>query len=219
MRTAPLALMLTVVGLFGSVSVARADTSCSGLIKGAAVKGNLVVPKNASCTLDTVSITGDVLVGENAALTVQAYVEPSTIGGSVLADHCAFTLLEGTVTVGGDLQIQSCTAKSGFAGPGIKIRGNFLCQSNLGALRSMARQGRPGRPATEQQIDCGHRRQPEYDRWKSAVPTEHTRPDLSRRAGLGNRRSAGPMFAASGFRSGRHIDHPSRNNAGQASGL
>jgi Tannase and feruloyl esterase len=131
MRTAALALMLTVVGLFGSVSVARADTSCSGLIKGAAVKGNLVVPKNASCTLDTVSITGDVLVRENAALTVQAYVEPSTIGGSVLADHCAFTLLEGTVTVGGDLQIQSCTAKSGFAGPGIKIRGNFRCQSNL----------------------------------------------------------------------------------------
>jgi hypothetical protein len=96
------------------------------------VKGNIVVPKNASCTLDTVSITGDVLVRENASLTVQAYVEPSTIGGNVLADHCAFTLLEGTVTVGGDLQIQNCTAKSGFAGPGIKIRGNFVCQSNLG---------------------------------------------------------------------------------------
>jgi pimeloyl-ACP methyl ester carboxylesterase len=132
MRTVALALMLAVVGLFGGVSPARADTSCSGLIKGATVKGNIVVPKNASCTLDTVSITGDVLVRENASLTVQAYVEPSMIGGNVLADHCAFTLLEGTVTVGGDLQIQNCTAKSGFAGPGIKIRGNFVCQSNLG---------------------------------------------------------------------------------------
>jgi hypothetical protein len=132
MRTVALALMLAVVGFCGGVSPARADTSCSGLIKGATVKGNIVVPKNASCTLDTVSVTGDVLVRENASLTLQAYDEPSTIGGNVLADHCALTLLEGTVTVGGDLQIQNCTANSGFTGPGIKIRGNFVCQSNLG---------------------------------------------------------------------------------------
>jgi hypothetical protein len=58
------------------------------------VEGNIVVPKNASCVLDTVNVTGDVLVLENANLSVQAYVEPSTLGGNLLADHCAFTLLE-----------------------------------------------------------------------------------------------------------------------------
>ena len=177
MRTAALALILAVIGLFGSVSAARADATCSGLVKGATVKGNLIVPKNAACTLDTVSITGDVLVRENASLTIQAYVEPSTIGGNVLADHCAFTLLEGTVTVGGDLQIQNCTADSGFTGPGIKIRGNFVCQSNLGPCEAWL--GTVGRDVQIQNnrstvaTDC----QPEYDRWKSAVPTEHTRPD------------------------------------------
>ena len=132
MRTAALALMLSVVALFGSASAARADDAvCSGAIKGTTITGNIVVPENASCILDTVSVTGDVLVLENANLSVQAYVEPSTIGGNVLADHCASTLLEGTVTVGGDLVIQSCTAKSGFTGPGIKIHGSFLCQNNL----------------------------------------------------------------------------------------
>jgi hypothetical protein len=71
-------------------------------------------------------------VPQNASLSVQAYVEPSSIRGSILADHCASALLQGTVTVGGNLQIQSCTARSGFVGPGsINIRGNFLCQNNL----------------------------------------------------------------------------------------
>jgi hypothetical protein len=45
-----------------------------------------------------------VLVLENANLSVQTYVEPSTIGGNVLADHCAFTN-----TIGGNLQCQQNT--------------------------------------------------------------------------------------------------------------
>jgi pimeloyl-ACP methyl ester carboxylesterase len=137
MRTLAVALTICVVALFCDAPVASADdTTCSGVIKGTAVTGNVIVPKNASCILDTTSVTGDVLVLENANLSVQAYVEPSTIGGNVLADHCASTLLEGTVTVGGDLQILNCAAKSGFAGPGIKIGGSFLCQDNLGSCEA-----------------------------------------------------------------------------------
>jgi feruloyl esterase len=96
------------------------------------IAGNVTVPANASCTLDTVGISGNVQVQQNASLTVQAYDEPSSIGGNVQANNCSFALLEGTVTVGGNLQIHNCTAKSGFVGPGITIRGNFQCQSNLG---------------------------------------------------------------------------------------
>jgi len=133
MRTLARAVVICVIALFGSASMARADdTTCSGTIKATTVTGNIIVPANASCILDTVTVAGDVLVLENASLSVQAYVEPSTITGNVLADHCAFTLLEGTVTVGGEVQILNCNAKSGFAGPGIKIHGGFLCQNNLG---------------------------------------------------------------------------------------
>jgi hypothetical protein len=135
MRTVALALMLSVLALFGGASSGRAETSCSDLIKGTTVEGNIVVPKKASCVLDTVNVTGDVLVLENANLSVQAYVEPSTIGGNVLADHCAFTLLEGTVTVGGDLQILNCTAKGGFVGPGIKIHGGFCAKTIWGPAK------------------------------------------------------------------------------------
>ena len=133
MKTFRTTLLVAAAALFGGVSAAQADDAvCSGLIQGTTITGNVTIPVNASCTLDTVKITGDVNVLQNASLTVQAYAEPSTIGGNVIADRCAFTLLEGTVSVGGDLQIQHCTAKSGFTGPGIKIRGNFLCQNNLG---------------------------------------------------------------------------------------
>ena len=133
MRNLAPAVVLTVAALFGGAAAARAaEHVCSGVIKGTTVNGNLVVPKDASCILDTVSVSGNIQVLQNASLTVQAYVEPSTIGGNIQADHCASALLQGTVTVGGNLQIQNCTAKSGFVGPGITIRGNFLCQNNSG---------------------------------------------------------------------------------------
>jgi feruloyl esterase len=125
-------LALTAVVLFAASAARAADTVCSGTIKTSTINGNLVVPQGASCILDTVTVTGNVQVLRNASLSVQAYVEPSSVSGDILADHCASALLQGTVTVGGNLQIQSCTARSGFVGPGIDIRGNFLCQNNLG---------------------------------------------------------------------------------------
>ncbi|MBV9198842.1 MAG: hypothetical protein JOY83_03720 [Alphaproteobacteria bacterium] len=89
MKTLPLALALVFAVVVGASAVHAADTVCSGTISASTVSGNLVVPQNASCILQTVSVTGNVEVLQNASLSVQAYVEPSSIGGNILADHCA----------------------------------------------------------------------------------------------------------------------------------
>ena len=99
------------------------------------MKGNIVVPKNASCTLDAVSITGDVLVRENASLTVQAYAEPSTIGGNIQPKMClraARRYRDGERK----LQIQGCACEKRLRRPGHRIGGNFVCQTMLGACEA-----------------------------------------------------------------------------------
>ncbi len=101
-----------------------------------AISGNLVVPAGGACTLYQANVSGNVQVSQNASLTVDGLEEWSSIGGNVQANQCASTFLEGSVTVGGNVQIQNCTGTSGFAGPGIKIRGNFQCQNNQGACEA-----------------------------------------------------------------------------------
>jgi Tannase and feruloyl esterase len=110
---------------------AWADTACTGSMTGD-IAGNVVVPVGASCTLYQANVGGNVRVSQKASLTVDGLEEQSSISGNVQADQCQATLLEGSVTVGGNVQIQHCTGTSGFAGPGIKIRGNFQCLDNSG---------------------------------------------------------------------------------------
>ena len=63
MKTFRTTLLITAAALFGGASAAQADDAvCSGLIQGTTITGNVTVPVNASCTLDTVRITGDVNV-------------------------------------------------------------------------------------------------------------------------------------------------------------
>ncbi len=119
----------------GSIAAQAADTVCNGSMTGA-ISGNLVVPAGAACTLYQANVSGNVQVLQNASLTVDGLEEWSSIGGNVQANQCASTLLEGSVTVGGNVQIQNCTGTSGFAGPGIKIHGNFQCQNNQGACEA-----------------------------------------------------------------------------------
>src|ERR1700716_1338009 len=111
-------------GLLARPSQAVAsNASCSGLIGGQAtvtnVNGNGTVPDGAYCTLSFVNVKGDVRVGRNATLIVSAYSEPSTIGGDIEANRCNSVLLNGNVTVGGNVEIQGCigTTPSGFQGP------------------------------------------------------------------------------------------------------
>ena len=79
-------------------------TECTGAIGPGTtvttITGEVEVPANASCTLDFVNVTGNVLLHQGANLVVSAYDEPSTIGGSVLAHLCGTAVLQGNVTVG-----------------------------------------------------------------------------------------------------------------------
>jgi hypothetical protein len=128
-----------VIQCFIAQPQARAsDMSCSGLIGGGRtvtnINGNVTVPAGASCTLSFVNITGNVGVGQNATLVVSAYTEPSEIAGNIVANNCQSVLLQGNVTVGGNLNISACngTASNGFQGPDVLIQGNFVCQTNAG---------------------------------------------------------------------------------------
>src|SRR5690348_16754498 len=106
MRTISLALVLALSALVGGASAVRAaDTICTGALSGN-ITGNIIVPKGASCTLSDATVTGDLHVRQNASLTVDATQQPTTINGNVLANQCAFTLLEGGVTVSASVQIQ-----------------------------------------------------------------------------------------------------------------
>jgi tannase/feruloyl esterase len=98
------------------------------------IDGNVIVPEGKSCTLSFVNIKGHVRVERDATLIVSAYTEPSEIGGNIEARNCNSVLLQGNVTIGGNLNIHACngTGWNGFQGPDVVIRGHFECRSNAG---------------------------------------------------------------------------------------
>lgn len=144
-------VLLLSLALLAGISPARADDqnqgdrdrhgdiTCRGALTGV-VDGNVTVPDGASCTLGSAytgaDVRGNVTVGRNASLLVAARQYPSTIAGNVSATQCTSALLDGAVTVSGNVEITQCTQPSGFAGPGIKIGGNFECQKNTGACQA-----------------------------------------------------------------------------------
>jgi tannase/feruloyl esterase len=134
-RSGLVLLAVLAAALFGT-SAARADITCTGTVGGGTtvttINGNVTVPNDATCTLNFVNVRGDVLAGHGSTLLITAYTEPSTIGGNVVADHCYSALLEGNVTIGGNVLINQCNGNgpNGFQGPDIAINGNFQCQGN-----------------------------------------------------------------------------------------
>ncbi len=55
--------------LLGTVpSVCAADTTCTGAIAFGTINGNVVVPANAHCSLQNMTVTGNVQVGQDASL-------------------------------------------------------------------------------------------------------------------------------------------------------
>jgi len=133
-----LAFVMAATTTFGGTPTAQAaDVICSGTLGGGStvtnITGNVTVPEKASCTLDFVTVAGDVHVRKGASLVVTAYTEPSTIRGDIRAQNCGSVLLQGNVTVEGDLRIHSCAGgPNGFQGPDTLVEGNFECQSNAG---------------------------------------------------------------------------------------
>jgi hypothetical protein len=121
----------------GAPTAQAADVVCAGTLGGGSavtnITGDVTVPEKASCTLDFVTVAGNVHVGKGASLVVTAYTEPSTISGNVEAVNCGSVLLQGNVTVEGNLHIQSCSGgPNGFQGPDTLVKGDFHCQSNAG---------------------------------------------------------------------------------------
>lgn len=135
MKIFALALASALTAFVASTSMARADTTCSSTLSGT-VDGNVVVPSGASCTLSNVTVKGGVRVSQNASLIVDATQQPATINGAVQATNCVSALLEGGVTVAGNVQIQGCAQQSGFVGPGVKIGGSFECINNAGGCEA-----------------------------------------------------------------------------------
>jgi Tannase and feruloyl esterase/FG-GAP-like repeat len=128
--------------ILAGVPSARADITCSGTVGNAStvtnISGNVVVPNGASCTLIFVNVTGNVTAGLGSTLLINAYTEPSTVGGNVTATDCSSALLEGLVTVNGNVSISSCTnGPNGFQGPDTLIQGTFSCESNVVAQATM----------------------------------------------------------------------------------
>jgi hypothetical protein len=77
-------------------------------------------------------VSGNVQARQGSTLLITAYTEPSTISGNVQAEKCYSVLLEGTVTVGGNVEIEQCRGNgpNGFQGPDIVIKGDFHCEGN-----------------------------------------------------------------------------------------
>ncbi|MBO0750701.1 MAG: tannase/feruloyl esterase family alpha/beta hydrolase, partial [Bradyrhizobiaceae bacterium] len=139
--TVRLLFMLAIIALSpiaGPAGHAQAGTTCTGQIGGGPavtnINGDVTVPEGASCTLSFVNVKGSIRVGRDASLTVFAYTEPSSIGGDIEASACNSVLLQGNVTVQGNLDIGSCngTGFNGFEGPDTVINGSFECRSNAG---------------------------------------------------------------------------------------
>src|SRR6266702_1107090 len=181
-------VMVAATTFFGGAPTAQAaDVICSGTLGGGStvtdITGNVTVPEKASCTLDFVTVAGNVHVGKGASLVVTAYTEPSTISGNVEAVNCGSVLLQGNVTVEGNLHIQSCSG-----GPN-----GFQVPVECGALPGLARQGRGQPPYSIQSFEDRLRRQPRERRWKSSLPAKLAGPDPGARAKLGGRQFAGSM--------------------------
>ena len=95
-------------------SAARADVNCDNTplkpLVGI-INDNVTVQNNASCTIGSAYegayINGNVQVRQGGSLIIRARQYPSTITGNVRANQCNFALLEGAVTVGGNVQISS----------------------------------------------------------------------------------------------------------------
>jgi hypothetical protein len=143
----------------GGMSAWGAETVGNGSMTGT-IAGDLVVASGGSCTLYQANVSGNVQVLQNASLTVDGLEEWSSIGGNIQAVGCASARLEGSVTVGGSVQIENCTGARGFAGPGIKIYGSFQCLNSHGACEATLGPSRRQHADPQQQFDNGRRCQP-----------------------------------------------------------
>lgn len=125
-----LCAVLALAGVVCFATSARADTVCTGSLANSTIRGNVIVPSGASCTLTNVLVTGDVQVqaGAGSLTAISTY-----ISGDVKSQGAAITLMLGgdgnyfatdITTIGGHLQ---ATGGSLFV-EGVFIRGDVQAQ-------------------------------------------------------------------------------------------
>lgn len=104
-----------------------ADMHCAGLIGGesavTSIDGGIIVAQGDTRTLSFVTTKGDLQVGRDATVVVSTYTEPFEIRGDVEARNCKSVLLQGNVTVGASLNINSC---NGSAWNGTAYQASFV---------------------------------------------------------------------------------------------
>ena len=124
--------IVTALGmLIGATSITSAqNTQCSStIVDGRTIHGNLIVPLNATCELDNVTVSGNVQVAMGAVL--QAFPvagQKVAINGNVAADECFDVELEtsgGTISVAGNFTARNCNG-AGYSGHCL-TSGSGLC--------------------------------------------------------------------------------------------
>jgi hypothetical protein len=76
-------VMAAAMTFVGAPAAWAADVTCTGTMSGDAsgplnIKGNVIVPSGANCTLSFVNVIGNVQAKQGSTLLVSAYTEPST---------------------------------------------------------------------------------------------------------------------------------------------
>jgi hypothetical protein len=122
-------VLLIVLGLstltFGTPSASAEERRCTGTI-GATTVDNVLVPSGRSCTLEGTKVKGTVKVSKNATLTVIS----ARIVGNIQSQGHASVSVNGSTTVGGSIQLKQGGA---FSINAARVTGNIQVVSNNGS--------------------------------------------------------------------------------------
>jgi hypothetical protein len=120
--------------LLGTASLASAET-CTTLITGKTIIGDLVVPAGMACEIDSTTVNGSVRVEQGAYFYAAVSASgPVIIYGNVTAVQCGFVAFgSSSVSVDGNIQVEGCTGPSPTQITATTISGNVECISNSGA--------------------------------------------------------------------------------------
>jgi hypothetical protein len=123
----------------GGVVVGPPPVTCRNqtISNGETINTNLIVSPNTSCTLNNVTVTGNVDVEQGASLTITPIRGQNVvINGNLDANGCNFVVIAPTtndlnVSIGGNLSIKNCTNHGEVVG--VTISGNLVASNNTSA--------------------------------------------------------------------------------------
>jgi hypothetical protein len=131
---------LAVLGFIINASIANAwgpgPVTCSNqTISDGSTVAQVTVPRNTSCTLTNVTVTGSVRVEQGASLTIDPLgTQQVTIDNNLTANGCKTVVLgiqsnHSQITIGNNVRVQNCTGDVSLAKT-ITVGGNVACSGN-----------------------------------------------------------------------------------------